>query len=404
VRARAGVPSARRRGTDSPGPDPAFSIVRGDPPFRVQRALGLIPAHGLGVGRRALLATAITWLPVVVAVAIAGRIAPGSVPEALLQHFGVHVRLLLGLPVLILGEALLETMVARVIPQFTLRGLVTAADRPRLDAILRSAAAWRDDWRPWAVMAALVFARAMTAPTWGAHELAWVATDPDVPALGFAGAWFRFVGRPLFTLLALGWLWRLVILTVVLGRIARLDLDLVPTHADRAGGLGFLEIVPGGFAPLTFTVSAVLAALWAHDAVYHGVPLSAFLLPLALFALAAAALLLLPLAVCIVSLGLLRRWGELEYGALVARHGRAVRRRWILGEPVPDDALLSAPELGPVADTVGLFEAVERTRPAPIGTRTLILVALPILLPMAPLIAVEVPLTEALMTIVKTLL
>jgi hypothetical protein len=29
-----------------------FSLVRGDWPFRLQRAVGLIPADGLGVGRR----------------------------------------------------------------------------------------------------------------------------------------------------------------------------------------------------------------------------------------------------------------------------------------------------------------------------------------------------------------
>ena len=57
--------------------------------------------------------------------------------------------------------------------------------------------------------------------------------------------------------------------------------------------------------------------------------------------------------------------------------------------------LLSAPELGPVADTVSLYNAVDATRPAAIGKRTLFLVVAPILLPMIPLIAIEVPLGDS---------
>jgi hypothetical protein len=45
--------------------------------------------------------------PLVVAVAAAGRLWPGADPEPLLQHFGVHVRLLVAVPLLIVGEVLL---------------------------------------------------------------------------------------------------------------------------------------------------------------------------------------------------------------------------------------------------------------------------------------------------------
>ena len=42
----------------------ALSLVRGDPGFRLQRRLGLVPAAGLGVVRRAAILAAITWLPI----------------------------------------------------------------------------------------------------------------------------------------------------------------------------------------------------------------------------------------------------------------------------------------------------------------------------------------------------
>ena len=73
-------------------PEPEFSLVDGDVPFRLQRSVGLVPARGLGCGRRALAAVLVTWVPIAIAAASAGRLMPGNVEEPLLQHFGVNVR------------------------------------------------------------------------------------------------------------------------------------------------------------------------------------------------------------------------------------------------------------------------------------------------------------------------
>jgi hypothetical protein len=99
-----------------------------------------------------------------------------------------------------------------------------------------------------------------------------------------------------------------------------------------------------------------------------------------------------------------KRRAELDYGALVARHGRAVRRRWILGEPVPDEPLLDAPEIGPVADTLSLYEAVRKMRAAPIGRRALAAILIPAALPLLGVLAIEVPVKDLLMKVVKTLI
>jgi len=135
-----------------------FSLVRGDALFRAQRALGLIPAHGLGVVRRAILAVVITWVPIVVAAAWANRLWPGTVPEPLLQHFGVHVRFLLAVPLFIIDDAWAQFVLEESIPYFVRSGLVTAADRPRFAAIVEGAARWRDGWRPWIAIAGVVIA------------------------------------------------------------------------------------------------------------------------------------------------------------------------------------------------------------------------------------------------------
>jgi len=97
--------------------------------------------------------------------------------------------------------------------------------------------------------------------------------------------------------------------------------------------------------------------------------------------------------------------GEAQGGSLVGEHGRPVRRKWILNEPVEDrEALLSAPELGPVAATVSLYDAVARMRVIPIGMQALAAVLVPAVLPLVAVAAIRVPLKDILVKILQTLL
>ena len=208
------------------------------------------------------------------------------------------------------------------------------------------------------------------------HELLWAGDGPEPTGYGFGGWWFTWVARPIFFALLLGWLWRLGLLCVLFRRIASLDLALVPTHPDRTGGLGFLEATPTLFSPVVFGISAVLASRWAHDVVYHGVHVQELRMQMIAVVVLALLLFLAPLALWLPPLRACKRRALLDYGALVGEHGRLVRRRWILREPVADAALLGAPEIGPVADTISLYEAVRKLRTVPIGPSSLLPLAL----------------------------
>ena len=109
-------------------PELDFSLIRGDLLFRVQRALGLIPRHGLGVTRRALVFAVITWLPIAIWAMLSGGTFPGMAREPLLQHFSVHVQCLVAIPLLIVGEVVAHIIVRRLVPQFVRSGLISAGD------------------------------------------------------------------------------------------------------------------------------------------------------------------------------------------------------------------------------------------------------------------------------------
>lgn len=52
---------------------------------------------------------------------------------------------------------------------------------------------------------------------------------------------------------------RILLISWWFWRVGRLDLSLVPTHPDRAGGIAFVEKLPGAFVLVTFALSAQLA-------------------------------------------------------------------------------------------------------------------------------------------------
>ena len=125
--------------------------------------------------------------------------------------------------------------------------------------------------------------------------------------------------------------WRIALLALLFVRFNRIGLSLVPTHPDRAGGLGFLEKLPAAFGPVSFGLSAMLASRWAHQILHHGMNVAAIKIPAAVFVLAWSAVLLLPLAALMPLLHASKRAALPSYAAMVAEQGRLVRQRWIDG-------------------------------------------------------------------------
>ena len=255
-------------------PSLAPSLVD-DVALRLQRQVGLVPARGLGVVRRAVFFALLTWLPLVAWAFYMGRILPGGVDEPLVMHFGVHVRFLLAVPALILGEAMAHRVSTTLIPYFLTSGVVPPSQRGAFVRVVASVARLRDQALPWVVIAVVVAAWTILQPVAvgseeAGHEAKWAS---EGGGLGFGGWWFLYVSRPIFSVLLIAWLWRLALVFVLLKRIAGLDLSIVPTHPDGAGGLGFLKDMPKAFSLLAFATSAVVASRLAHDVMYHDVSL-----------------------------------------------------------------------------------------------------------------------------------
>jgi len=379
--------------------DLTLSLVRDDPPFRALRSVGLIPPTGLGLVRRAIFFALLSWLPIAIWSWTAGRAISTEAGEPLLQHFGVHVRCLVAIPILILAQGLAHSITTHLLPWFVKSGVITPDKVSAFRNVVHGMLALRNHTLPWVMIAAVVIVVAATGPVLRhLDELSWAMdSTKSPPEFGFGGWWFLFVARPIYAALVLGWLWRVVLLTVLFYRITKLGLEIVPTHPDRAGGLGFVEHFAKMFIPVVFVLSAAVGSHWAHNVLYHDMDVQSLRVPFIIFLIVMLFIFITPLLVFFGPLRAARKQALLEYGALVGQHGDFVRRRWILHEKLPNDDVLNAPELGPVADTVSLYDAIERMRMVPIGKSILIMLGIPALIPLLLVFAIKVPIADILM-------
>jgi len=380
-----------------------FSPVENEAPLRWWRRLHLAGAGDLGVRRRAVLFALACWLPIVVWALVKGRLLNVDTGEPLLVHYGIHVRCLIVIPLLTLAEEALHRNARLVAGQFIASGVVTPALRPEFDAVMRGIARLRDNSLPWVFAVGVAVAWSIADPP-DAHldEMRW-SIDSD-GTIGFGGAWFAYVVRPVLGALLLGWVWRVLLVTWWMWRTTRLPLALVPTHPDRVGGLGFIKKLPVAFALVTIALSAMMASRFAHDVVHHGALLTSFQLPVIAYVILWSLALMLPLFAIAPALWIARKRALPAYSALVGEQGRLVHRRWIECKPVEDVPLLSAAEIGPVADAAVLYESVQNIQVVPIGRRTLTTILVPMVIPFLVLPLLRFPLDTILATVFKALL
>jgi hypothetical protein len=211
------------------------------------------------------------------------------------------------------------------------------------------------------------------------------------------------VGRPVFGFLFVAWLWRLFLTFLLLRRIARLGLRLVPSHPDAVGGLGFIEYLPGGFGLVIFAISSVCCATIAHRIMEHGARLGQFEAPLAVLAILLAVLFMAPLMAFSKSLRRIRVRARFQYGTLAGKHVRGLHERWVEGREPEDTAILDAPEIGPAADVATLYQMATKIRPVPIGKATLGIVLIPALLPVLLVASLEISIADMLMKVLAML-
>lgn len=391
----------------SEGPDERFSLVIGGPFYRLQRRLGLLGPDLLPPASTALLFATVAWLPPAVLSVVEGTASQATlVGQAFFLDFGAYARFLISIAMFVMMERIAEKRIALLIHQFHAAGLVPPDERSRFALALQRADRRSSSSLAETILLGIAIAAAANALHMHLSVLqtTWIGSLADGQVrLSAAGWWTALVSFPLFWFLLLRWLWRFVVWTMLLRDLARLDLNLVATHPDRSGGIGFLGLFPPTFTAFAFALSCVSAAAALKEIVFAGVPLEAVGLAFGAWLAAVMVIFVGPLAVFALPLLRLRRQALLDYGTLASNHNRAFERKWVDQEARGEDAL-GAQEISSLADLATGFALVRSMRLIPLVGETVWPLLVATALPWLGVAMTRIPLAEILRAMARALL
>ncbi len=338
--------------------DQQVSLIRGGPFYRAQIVARLIKPHQWNLGRRIVFAIAIGWLPLVLLTAI---FAPGAVTE-LLTDYKVASRLLIAVPILLFGQILMESKF-RTIVSTAREDLVAPADEPQFNGILAELAGLRDSVLPELVIAALVVlhvALSFSGKIGMAGDWAVLGAQTTLGAhLSPAGWYYVSVSQFIYQFLVGLCLWKWLLWTLFVFKLSRMKLQLLASHPDKHGGMGFMGMSTLGFAPIALAISAAVGATWRWQILNTDASLMSFKLPAIALVVIVVLLAVGPLLLFAPKLAPLRRKGILQYGSLAHLQSAEFHDKWILHRKGHELEFLAAPEVSTLTDLASSFKNIE---------------------------------------------
>jgi hypothetical protein len=381
-----------------------FSVILGGPLFQMIRRAHLCDDGLQLLQRRIVIVALFAWLPLLILSALTGQAWGTTVAVPFLMDLGVHVRFLVALPLLIVSELVVHQRMRPVVRQFLERGLIPDGSRARFDAAAASALRLRNSVLAEVLLIAFVYLVGVLYvwPRYGALDVpTWYAAERGGHRLSAVGWWFVFVSLPLFQFILFRWYFRIFIWIRFLWQVARCQLTLVPTHPDRAGGLGFLAGTVVAFAPLLMAHGALLAGSIANQIFFQKATLLDFKVELAVVPIFLLLTVLGPLLLFMGHLAAARRAGLREYGTLAQRYVREFDDKWLRGGAPPGESLVGSADIQSLADLGNGFEVVRSMRVVPFSKETVLQLAVITLLPAAPLLLTMVSLDELVMRLLQ---
>jgi hypothetical protein len=394
---------------------PDFSLVLGGPLFQLLvRSRLATPALGL-LKLRIVFFSMFAWLPLLLLSLVDGK-AWGGVGLSFLYDIEMHARLLVALPLLIAAEMLAHQRLPLIVRQFIERDIITAAVLPKFKEVIVSAMKLRNSVAFELILFILIFVGGYYL--WTGGYFLWTAIS-DIEKIGTgtgtwyatatqggtqlsaAGYWYFFVSRPLIQFIIIRWYFRVFIWARLLWQSSRLELNLIPTHSDRAAGLGFLGLSSAAFAPLLMAHGALLAGMMANPIFFAGAKLTDF--KMEIFGGVAVLLLMVlgPLLFFSPCLMRAKRTGLREYGKIASRYVSEFDLKWVRGGATDAEQLIGSADIQSLADLGNSFQVIRDIRPFPFGKDAVILLVVIPLIPVLPLVLTMIPLEELIVKLLS---
>ena len=380
-------------------------LVLGGPLFQMFRRAHLTGSALELLHRRIVVLVILAWLPLLVLSIWEGNAWGSNVRVPFLFDVDAHARFLIAMPLLLGAELAVYHSMRDIVGQFVDRGLVPENARTHFINALASAKRLRNSVLAEVLLVAFVYGVGVLLiwrkfvdvdlTNWHAR------TQGDALNPTLAGWWLGLVSLPVFQFLLFRWYYRLVIWARFLWQVSRIKLNLLPTHPDHQGGLGFLTFVNNAFAPLLLAQGALLSGMIANRVLYIGTRLADFKVEILGLIAAAVLLVLAPLLVFSPQLFEVKLRGRREYGALAQRYVREFDDKWLRSRPPSEEQLMGSADIQSLADLGNSLEVVKEMKWIPFTAKNVLQLGLITLAPLAPLILTVVPLDLIFDSLVK---
>ena len=385
-----------------------FSLVLGGPLYQLFRRSHLAGSALELARRRIAIITTISWLPLLLLSLWEGNAWGGSVRVPFLLDADTQVRFLFSMPLLIGAELVVHQRMRNILRMFLDRGLIPSNARTKFEEAVESAMRLRNSITAEIVLLVFVYSFGVffLRPRYGGVDvISWqgvVAGGKVQPSI--AGWWFMLVSLPFFQFLLCRWYFRIFIWARFLWRVSRINLDLQPTHPDRAAGIGFLSQTSYAFTPLLMAQGALLSGMMANRIFYQGAHLNQFKIDIVLLVSAVVLVILVPLLSFSPQLESAKRRARREYGNLAQAYVRQFELKWLRGGAPPGESLLGSADVQSLADLDESYRVIGEMRWVPFTFKTIMHLAVTTVAPVLPLTLTVLPFEEIVNRLLKIIL
>lgn len=342
----------------------------------------------------------IAWLPLVLLSAFDGELWRSATGTPFLRDYSAHIRLLVALPLFLVAGRVAEARIRPTLQQFLARQLVPPQSMERFKASVASAFRFGDSMLADVIIITLIYSVDLfivRRTDIAAGAAAWYSSSSKSgPVLTIGGFYYAYVSLPIVQFILLRWYYRLFIWGRFLRQTARLGLRLVPTHADRVGGLGFLMTGTQAFTFFAMAHGMLLTAWLATPVIVRRAPLPGFKAEIAAVVVFVLVLTVSPLLWYIPVLARTKRRGIIEYGALATRYVREFDEKWLRADAGSDEPFIGSADVQSLADMANSYAVIQDMRSLPITPQMIVGFAVATLIPVAPLLLTLMPLSEIL--------
>jgi hypothetical protein len=382
-----------------------FLIAHGGPFYELQRQLGLIREDALRSVPRAAVVVGLAWgVPLLLSLVQGNALGPIESRPFLLD-LGVWARFLVAVGLFVLMERQVEDSLRTTLAQFARAPLIAPDSIGAAATAVTKALRQRDSRVAEATCLALggVVSIYSFLGITNAATSSWAVEDSSVGGSPTLAAWWcLFVSSPIFWFLLLRGLWRHLVWSMLMRRMAALRLRLVSTHPDGIGGLGFVGRYPNAYATFIFAISCVLGAALAYELMEGQLPPGKYAFVMGGWLAIVLALFVFPLGAFYKPLSKLKADALHAFGAQATRYHRAVERK-LLGRNVaaPEESEAAADQ--DVPDPTKQFDTTRKLSVFLVNRSALVPVSAAALLPLAAAGMTQLPYKE-LLSIVKRFL